>query len=444
MKSVVISMENVQPSYPTPLHLRNYKLSMLDQIVPPMLVPVILYFSPSTNINIVDPEIFLSQATDSLKRSLSLILTRFYPIAGKISGDGLSIDCNDQGVPFYVAKITGHKLSDLLKNPDPQFSKRLVPCEVTLDFELGPGGNLAMIQVNHFECGGIAIGAVFWHKVADAMTIGTFLNAWAVAARAESSEPICPNYISQLLFPQKEEMQNQTGSLGSLFNKGKALMRRYVFDASAIGKLKAESNIKRPTRVEVVSAHLWKCFMVASLLNGKSASLVTQAVNLRRRAKPSFPSDCFGNFPGLAAASSTNENKKELGHLVKEMRDALNTIDHDFVNRMLGDEGFLGYTENQQRTWSKIPDGADLLAISSWCSFGLYNVDFGWGKPIWLTRCDVGSDSESSFLNGVWLMDTRSGDGVEAWVTLDEKYMKIFENVEELKAYTSKDPSPLD
>ncbi|PIN15037.1 Salutaridinol 7-O-acetyltransferase [Handroanthus impetiginosus] len=404
METDIISGENVKPSSPTPHHLRTYELSMLDQIVPPMLVPIVLYFPNGYH---------SSETANLLKHSLSLILTRFYPLAGRVKNDALSIDCNDEGVPFVVAKINGHKLCDLLKNPDPELPRCLLPCEVTWATELAPGSSVAMIQVNHFDCGGIAIGTVFWHKVVDAVTIGNFLHSWAATARG-SREAFCPNYIAQSLFPQKEEIQAQSGSLGAILRKGKSLMRRYVFDAPAISKLKARSRIDCPTRVEVVPALIWKCFKVASLVNNKPESLVTHAVNLRRRAQHAFPSDCFGNFPGLAAASSTNKNADNLGNLFKKMRDAVSKIDNDFVNRPLGDEGFSGYNENLGRIWSGIPEGADLLSFSSWCGFDLYKVDFGWGKPVSISRCDSGSDSESPFFNVVWLMDTRAGDGVEA------------------------------
>ncbi|KAL3838667.1 hypothetical protein ACJIZ3_023258 [Penstemon smallii] len=435
MESVIISKENVKPSSPTPLHLQSYKISMLDQICPNMVVPVILYFSsPGENL--------ISHTIDSLKRSLSFILTRFYPVAGRISEDDLSVDCKDQGVPFSVVKVAA-RLSDLLKNPDPQLPMRLIPCAVTNDEKLGMNGTIAMTQVNIFECGGIAIGTAFRHKIVDGFTMVSFLSAWAATARV-SSEPVCPNYISQSLFPQKEEISNQADFVGSVLKMGKSIMHRFVFDASAIGQLKAASNIKRPTRVEVVLALIWKCFMVASLSNGKQVSLISQPVNMRRRARPPFPSDCFGNFVGLSAASSTNEDKKELGHLVKEIRDDANKIDHDYVNRMLGDKGLLGCIENLQPSVSKILEADDVLLVTSWCSLGIYNVDFGWGKPIWMTRCEAGNNSESIFMNCVWLNDTRSGDGVEAWVVLDEKYMEVFENVEEIKTYASKDPSPLD
>ena len=40
---------------------------------------------------------------------------------------------------------------------------------------------LALVQVNMFECGGLAIGFLFTHIIADGIAATTFLNAWARA-----------------------------------------------------------------------------------------------------------------------------------------------------------------------------------------------------------------------------------------------------------------------
>ncbi|KAL6504806.1 hypothetical protein OROHE_023564 [Orobanche hederae] len=325
MEGEIMARENVRPSSPTPHNLQTYKLSMLDQIVPSML---------------------------KLKRSLSVVLSRFYPLAGRVNDDGQSINCNDQGVPFTIVKFPGLKLSDdiLCKKPDEDLPRHLLPCEIAWDAEQCPDSSVALIQVSYFDCGGIAIGLVFWHKIVDATAIGYFVTSWADTTRGDSSRAVCPNYISQNVFPPKQ------------INHA---MRRYVFDAPAISKLKSISAVDRPTRVEVVSALIWKCFMAASLANGNSASVLTHAVNLRSRAEPPFPTECFGNFPGLAATSARNGSSFGIGQLVREMREAIRKIDGGFVNRLHGDEGLWGYRENLRLTWSDIPENADLLSISS-------------------------------------------------------------------------------
>ncbi|XP_057773307.1 stemmadenine O-acetyltransferase-like [Salvia miltiorrhiza] len=436
MEREIISSESVKPSCPTPQNLRRYKFSMLDQIFPPMPNPCVVYFRCTAQL-INDPDSFTSHLTEQLKRSLSVMLTRFYPLAGRASGEGEFIDCNDDGVPFTVARFRGHKLSELLTSPRPDL---LLPCGLDWGTKPGPGSAVALIQVSCFDCGGFAIGLVFWHKVVDAVTLLVFLRSWAATARG-GKEPVCPNYIAQDMFPQKEQMPVQLGSAADIAKIGKSIVRRYVFYSSAISSLKSKvSDVERPSPVEVVSALIWKCFMSASLANGKSTSLLTQTLDLRRRARPPFPAECFGNFLTLAPATSNNNENAELGALVRKMRDSISKVDDDYINRMRGDRGLMGYYENLQLLWTEYSQEFDFLPISSVCGLDAYDVDYGWGKPVWYSKCDISNESE--VWNRVWLIDTRNGDGIEAWVILEDKYMSVFDRVEELRALASVDPCP--
>ena len=72
-----------------------------------------------------------------------------------------------------------------------------------------------------------------------------------------------------------------------------------------------------------------------------------------------------------------------------------------------------------------------ILTFSSFCNFQLYEaVDFGWGKPIWVTF-----PAHEGHNNVVRLMDTRGG-GVEALVTLTKGDMALFEGDPELLAFS--------
>ncbi|KAL6522104.1 hypothetical protein OROMI_031981 [Orobanche minor] len=133
--------------------------------------------------------------------------------------------CNDQGVPFTVVKFPGLKLSDdiLCKKPDEDLPRHLLPCEIAWDAEQCPDSSVALIQVSYFDCGGVAIGLVFWHKIVDATAICYFVTSWADTTRGDSSRAVCPNYISQNVFPPKVEMQNKTGSLAAILKTGKSV-----------------------------------------------------------------------------------------------------------------------------------------------------------------------------------------------------------------------------
>ncbi|KAL3845391.1 hypothetical protein ACJIZ3_002794 [Penstemon smallii] len=437
MESEIISKENIKPSSPTPPHLKTYNLSLLDQIVPPIFVPLVLYFpAPENASRNASSDPFISQTIQILKQSLSSTLTRYYPLAGRIK-DNFSIDCNDEGVPFVVTKFKGN-LSDFLKNPDPAECRSHIPCVLSWT-EPGPGTHIATIQVNYFACGGIAIGSLFLHKGFE-----------------ETGDP---NYLPESIFPQNRSMKREShlfSAMRKYFKFGKTVMRRYVFNSSAVSTLRTKVTEQeglqfRPSRVELVSALVWKCFMVAlsettikSGIQFQPESLVTHGVNMRRKANPALPNNSFGNYVWLVPASSRNETDMNLKPLACKVRNAIKKIDSDFVKSMQGEEGFSGYLENLEDAWSGFPDNAEYLAISSWCNFGLYGVDFGWGKPVWITKCDAGSEVDWPFINIVWLMDTREGDGIEAWVTLDEHCIEAFDNIEELKNLASIDPSPLE
>ncbi|XP_057793289.1 vinorine synthase-like [Salvia miltiorrhiza] len=154
---------------------------MLDQIFLPIALPFALYYPNTTQIN--DPDSFISQTLQQLTRSLSVILTRFYPLAERASKEGEFIDCNDDGVPFTVARFKGHELSEHLADPRPDL---LLSCDTDWGTDPDPNSVVALIQVN---CSDVAIGVAFWHKVVDASTVSAILRSWGAVARG-GKEPV--------------------------------------------------------------------------------------------------------------------------------------------------------------------------------------------------------------------------------------------------------------
>ena len=75
-----------------------------------------------------------------------------------------------------------------------------------------------------------------------------------------------------------------------------------------------------------------------------------------------------------------------------------------------------------------------IYKCSSWCKFPVLEFDFGWGNPGW--SCCV----NDLLSNVIALMDTKDGDGVEAFVTLDEDDMELFEQDEKFLHYDMLNP----
>ncbi|KAB1203567.1 Vinorine synthase [Morella rubra] len=451
MKVEIISKEFVKPTSPTPPNLKTHKLSLLDQLNPPVYVPMIFFYPTNQSIGHAAAD-STSQRGQLLKQSLSETLTRFYPFAGKIK-DNLSIDCNDEGVDYLEARVHCH-LADCLNQLNLRYLRKFLPQEASWK-EASAGDPVAMVQVNNFACGGIVIGILVYHMIADGAALSVFLKGWAATCR-KASEAICPNFDAASIFKLMNKpfpTETLVGALSKSFQPSKSTLRRLVFDASTIASLKAKAtslSVQNPTRVEVVSALLWKCISAALQVKSgsKRPTVITHAVNFRPRSNPPFPESTMGNLIWVAGALWTGE-EADSAYRVSKLREAVAKINADFVKNLQGDEGFsmlcnimttMGGVMSSTASASEM----DYIWCTSWCNFGLYDIDFGWGKPVWAS-CDASSSHTEQLVysNKVILMDTRSAGGVEAWVSLKEGDMAVLEQDKELLAFASLDPSPL-
>lgn len=152
----VVSKESIKPSIPNPEHLKNYKISFLDQFTPCSYIPVILFY----NANDVDE-------LKPLQAALAETLSYYYPLAGRFK-DVHSIECSDEGV-VYIEAQANFNLSKFLENPDIPFLNKFLPFKGNC-LEPSYDQPLAALQITTFECGGIAIGVSMLHKVVYSFT----------------------------------------------------------------------------------------------------------------------------------------------------------------------------------------------------------------------------------------------------------------------------------
>ncbi|KAK2981613.1 hypothetical protein RJ640_012895 [Escallonia rubra] len=436
LKVEITSRELIKPSLPTPHSLRSFKLSLLDQLSPFVYVPFIFFYAPFP---FQTPEAKASLTPDLLRKSLSQVLAKFHPVAGQIK-DNVEIECNDEGVVFSDAKVNC-RLREILIQPEADVINHLLPSEYHSVTKSHEKVQFAA-QVNTFSCGGMAIGMCFLHKIFDGSTISSFINAWAATARGIGESVLSPIFFGATLFPPR--------NLSGLFQfhspkiaKAKCITKRFVFDGTKIALLREKvtqhSGLDRPSRTEVVSALIWKCAM--EVQNEKSGyitpSVATQTVNLRPRMNPPLAGNSAGNILWLAMAvtpTSSVEGEIMLHDLVGEMRKEIRKFGSDYVSKMQGEDGTVVVCESFKERGMLCSKYKDVYRFTSLHHFPLYEVDFGWGKPAWISSAGM------DFKNVIVLMDTVSSDGIEAWVTLDEQDMAIFEfNLERaitLKCYT--------
>ncbi|KAL3751851.1 hypothetical protein ACJRO7_012652 [Eucalyptus globulus] len=395
MKIQVISKETIMPSSATPSPVQTYRFSLLDQLAPPFFVPVVLFYSAP------DPDQDFDHVNiyEKLKTSLSECRSCFYPLAGRIKGDEHAVDLGQRAV--FVRTRVNARLAKLLANPELKLVQQLLPldpyniqCQNAL---------VTAIQLNLFNRGGI--GVCISHKIADGATLSTFLSSWGAISRG-ASKLVAPYQDTTTIFPPRE------------FRK--IVTKRFEFDSASLAALRTKagegSTSKSPTLVEAVTALICKAPMNARTEisgNGRSSTVISHVVNLRGRMNPPLPDHSFGNIWRFATATiKEEENDAELHVLADHLRTAIRKIDNDYVRKLQGEDGFLWACESMR----------EVHELISWVRFPFYETDFGWGKPVWACISSV------PIKNAVILMSSRSGNGIEAWVTLDEQEMAKFQS----------------
>lgn len=229
------------------------------------------------------------------------------------------------------------------------------------------------------------------------VSLNEFLKDWAACARGfccQNGQPLRADYVTS-----SDELSLMRRGC---FNKGKPVTRRLIFDSEAIASLKAitmSSMVSNPTTIESVSSLIWKCTMESD--NLRSNASLTLSTRTRKT---------------VTALLCKDESKTEL---------------HDLVHQLRG-----SITSNKEGCLEYEVEDSDNLVCYGWCGSGLYEVDFGWGRPGWLTST-TGNIPGCGFLNSVVLVDTRWGNGIEAWVTLDENRMADLLRNHELLTFAS-------
>ncbi|KAL8550666.1 hypothetical protein ACS0TY_009180 [Phlomoides rotata] len=412
----VISKETIKPCSSTPESLQQYQLSFLDQVASPVFMPIIYFYE-------ADSKLSNSQKSNHLKKSLSQVLPIFYPLAGRLAGN-LHVDCNDAGAPFFEAEANCN-LSQVITNPIPKLMNKFLP------YKLDDLQNLGVaVQVTTFQCGGLAVGLVMSHKIADALSFFFFANTWATLARDKSAAADLPRprFDSAAIFPPRN-ISGYKESTG-IVNEDDLAVKIFTFPGEKISHLRemySDPSQPRPTRVEALSAFIWSRFV--SALDTRSdpnmIHIVLHAINLRTRVDPPLSENHFGNISRIAIAVPTADDGGY--ELLQKVREAIKAVDGDFVARLRDGDKHLNYIKELMTHNSK----GQLLPFNftSLCRFPLYEANFGWGKPVWVGSAGL------TFQNLVTFMDTASGDGIDAWIILKKENMEKFEADLELQKF---------
>ncbi|KAF5456553.1 hypothetical protein F2P56_026023 [Juglans regia] len=432
MKVQILSKKFIKPANPTPPHLRSLQISSIDQLSPPTHVPSVLYYPANGYEN--------DKTRKLLEKSLSEILTLYYPLAGRYIKERQLIDCNDQGVEYLEAQVDG-KLAQLLTGEvNMELLTNFIPYGI-LESATTP---LIIVQVNMFNCGGLAVGIRCAHRITDGFTGTAFFNSWATACRVGGIDDIShPIFDLASFFPPRE---NVPAALHQTYRRAD-ITRRFVFNKAAVASLKATAKgvdacdsttpKRQPSRVAVVTALLWKALIgVSQARHGRSRpSILSHLVNMRGKTALPISENSSGNLCRNAFARFGGEScdKKliELHALVGLVNDAMRDAVASCLKPKNGNDLCSMVSDSLREVCEEYEKGeTDVYMFFSWCRLPFYETDFGWGKPIWVSTTRVPVEI-------VYLVDTKDGDGVEAWMHLDEKNMLLFQDHPDIIAFAS-------
>lgn len=432
MEVHVISNESI--TLPSHLATNPFKISVIDQLYPSSLYSsLILFYPSSSNIDI--------SSSHQLKTSLAKTIIPFYPIAGSAQDNNFVIDNFDKGVRFIETRVVHvTSLSEYLRQPKIETLEVLLPCESFKALAEPPEEQL-LVQLNRFDCGGIGLGLCFSHRIIDATTINAFLSTWAVY-NTQLYFP-CGNQEKEIEYPdlstasqhfppqQDVKLSHGSKSSNSISDEISFRKKRFVFSAESIDNLKLlckSKAVEKPSRVEALTAFIWKSLASASA--SAKPSSIFQAVNIRSRTNPRLPKNTVGSLILPAFMCHDKEGEMELAELVRLQRETVSNfyIQCEEIDLVKERKKFM------EMAFGKM----ELYSFSSWLGFGFHEINFGWGKPAWVAIPGM-SSFDATYLNELGA----NTNAVEAWITAKEEKMSVLEKDPEFLVFATPNPSIL-
>ncbi|KAB2596268.1 acetyltransferase [Pyrus ussuriensis x Pyrus communis] len=251
--SLIISKCTVFPDLPSslddlPLSVSDLPMLSCHYIQKGLLFPLPPYpIIPSTLIPL-------------LKSSLSQTLSRFPPLAGRLTTyptGHVYISCNDAGADFIHASAPSLSIRDVLGPADvPDCVKELFAFDRTVSYT-GHHNAILAVQVTELN-DAVFIGCSVNHAVTDGTSFWNFFNTFAELCRASSLSPNENyNYKKLTITRQPDFSRNSVlispavlrfpdGGPKVTFNVDEPLRERiFSFSREAIQKLKARTNNKK-------------------------------------------------------------------------------------------------------------------------------------------------------------------------------------------------------
>ncbi|PWA98271.1 transferase, Chloramphenicol acetyltransferase-like domain protein [Artemisia annua] len=424
MKVEKQSSKFIKPFDPTPSTLGRYRVGLIDELSPFAYVGIVLFYSLNSNHE--------SSFVIRLEKSLEKTLTRLYPLAGRYADEIQTVECIDEGAQLIHAKVNIKLQNFLGLEVNAELVDEFIPFKsgVPLVFS----DPLLAVQLTMFECGGVAVGVNFAHKIVDASTLCTFLNEWAYMNQKENEiEFTGPGFNSSSLFPPRGIRLIPPPKIDAMSSK--YTRKKLTFTESEISNMKAKAiaggkiNTCNLSKVQLVCGIIWKALIGVdrAIHNITRESILLQPVNLRGKMASLIPKDSCGNiFAVCATSSGIAETTEELVHCLS---DSIKKITYNYSKVYHNTEEGQTMVLNSHLNTADVPESTNVIRLTSWCKFPFYEADFGFGRPIWMAPGTV------PFKNSGCLIDGPQGNGVEGYIVLEVKDLPYFEDALDVNGF---------
>ncbi|XP_057822830.2 coniferyl alcohol acyltransferase-like [Cryptomeria japonica] len=381
------------------------------------------------------------EMSNSIKKALSQTLVLFYPVAGRFiighKGEP-EIECKNQGVPFIEAESDA-----AIKNLDfsqPSFTAaKLTPKRNPLREEPSWCVPVLAVQVTRMNCGGIVVGCCFDHRIVDGISSCIFFRAWTEAAQGISFPMTTPCFERSLLNPRnplnaaaidRHYMALPFSALDHADPPPPQIGRIYHLDAPRLLQLQSLANqtegkprVGKPiTKMEAVSAYIWKVFARAQSLSSSAPTRI--GIPIDGRSYLNLPPSYFGN--GIAIPFKESNAEQILEEPLSKTAEIVRSVISDSANSEYF-KSFVDWVEEKRPAamLAKVyAEKGSAVVVSSGVRIPLYQFDLGCGKPAF---------SSSYFPWGgtagyVMLQASPLGDGnMVVYMHMDEKHLDAIE-----------------
>ncbi|XP_020573032.1 phenolic glucoside malonyltransferase 2-like [Phalaenopsis equestris] len=391
----------------------------------------------------------------NLTKSLSLALRHFYLLAGSIRPSPVSDDqfeiayTEGDSVPVTVAEFIGDGDDDFrsISGHQPRDIKTLrvlVPKQEKSSS--GGESTLLSIQITLFRNKGICVCFATYHAACDGSASMQFIRSWAAAHQSPESvlENISPPFLDRSVIVDTHRIDQKLIDLANRFKemlKENYLKEKESLPASEpdlvsasftlskdqIARLKERVRSKgvekgKPTlhisAFVVTCAHVWRCLEKARENEKAIKHYFSSAVDWRSRMKPApLPSNYFGNCVGACVAeleAGELVGKEGLELAAMEIGKCIDGLQGRDIGEVLGEAIDL---------LMSLAGSSRPLSVAGSPKLGVYETDFGWGKPV---KVEITSIHETGAIS---LAESRGEEGgLEIGLVLPEEEMKKFGN----------------